>query len=433
MMPDRYDEIKKRAATKKIIEYVNPDLNMQPIDVEASAPIQPYNPEPAPIIQPEKNQSTDLSFLPDLAASAGPGLLALLGGASPKIVSEQFDKGNRYAQGRGTQEEITKDKIMQIDVNGEPQNILARDAVGKKPFIPGKTITGSTSGTGGNVQSARSYSNKKTGEIVDVYLSRNGLIYRAGDNEATGKPISADVLASEYVPFKGFATANIENAFGDKTVTQMQRTNPSQKVTVGGAKGYGSMVGVPTEGIKQTEKSLDEHNKRVGDLELKASDLKSSIAILENKDATPTELTAARESLIRSISTEPRLTDEDVARAMGNDFRSLYSQFKNAVKNRGLGEMNPEQRAEFIKSAKTLIAKMDQGVQRSYEKMIGESETVPGGKQYLEKKNPALSKKLKKSTAEMEKIKQAAKKAFGNDIDGYNSFIDKKSLELGLR
>jgi len=434
MMPDRYDEIKKRAATKKIVEYVNPELNMEPIALEATPPIEPYQPQQAEQVQPtERAPSSDLSFLPDLAASAGPGILALLGGASSNVVSQHFDRGNKYAQSRGAQEEVTKDKIMQVDDNGLPLNVLARDAVGRRPFIEPKAgAPGSSGASGGNVQSARSYSNKKTGEIVDVYLARNGLIYRAGDNEATGKPIPADVLATEYVPFKGFATANIENAFGDKSVTQMQRTNPAQKVTVAGAKGYGSMVGVPEEGIKQTEKSLDEHNKRVGDLELKAGDLKSSISILENPTATPTELTAARESLIRAISTEPRLTDEDVARAMGNDFRSLYSQFRNALKNKAFGEMSPVQRQEFIKSAKTLIKKIDQGVQRSYEKMMGESATVPGGKSYLEKKTPELSKKSKKATAEIEKIKQAAKKAFGNDIDGYNSFIEKKSLELGL-
>lgn len=379
-----------------------------------------------------KQVSGDYGYIPDLVASAGPSLLALIGGASPGIVSQHIDRGNQYAQARGKQEEVTKDKMTQIDVNGEPMNVLARDALGEKPYIQPPRSAGASGAPSGNVQSTMTYSNKKTGEISNFYLSRNGLIYRVGDNEANGNPVPPEKIAADYVPFKGFATANIEDAYGNKNVTQMQRTNPGQKVSVAGAKGYGSMVGVPTEGIKQTEKSLDEHNKRVGDIENKLSDLKSSIPILENPASTPTELTAAREALIRSISTEPRLTDEDVARAMGNDFRSLFAQTRNALGNKAFGDMSPKQRQEFLTSAKTLINRMDQGVQRSYDKMTKETSTVPGGKGYIEKKTPVQAQKSKASKAELEKIKQAAKKAFGNDKTMYDKFVEKKTRELGL-
>src|SRR5690554_4654046 len=45
-----------------------------------------------------------IDFMPDLIASAGPSVLALLGGASADVVTSQMDRANQYAKSRADRE-----------------------------------------------------------------------------------------------------------------------------------------------------------------------------------------------------------------------------------------------------------------------------------------------------------------------------------------
>lgn len=427
MMPDRYDELRKRLMAQDS-STTTPDT-MGEQDIGSPDNVQPTQPAQDEQQIPPKDVQAGLGYIPDLAAAVGPGLLATLGGASPRVASSLFDQGNKYAQGRGAQEEVTKNKLTTaIGKDGKPVYVNTRDAVGLQQYIkPNRMLD-----TSQNVQSTATYSNKQTGELANFYIARNGLIYRVGENETNGKPISPDFLAQNYVPFKGYASAETVDPYGTKVVTQTQRSLPSQVDVIAKTPGYGAMVGVPTEGIKETEKSLDEHNKRIGDLELKRNDLKSSLSIFNNPSATPTELTAARESLIRSITPEPRLTDEDVKRAMGNDFRSVFSQVRNMLSNKTFEQMSTAERAEFIKASNTLIDKMNKGIQRSYDKMLQESSTVPGGQGYLQKKTQPNVQMKRSTQAQFDQIKRAAAQEFGAGTDLYNKFVAKKALDLGI-
>lgn len=364
--------------------------------------------------------------LGDAAVAAVPTLMNLLGKGSSIEQANRITDANKYLQNRGAANaaELKDIKTISNEI-GEPEFIKAEDSIGMKAYEAPKA--GKTAADlAGHVHSAQKVFNVDTAERGLKVLYKNGtskIINSTGEESTGGK----------WEPDLGVGVVTSEDMYGSKKTKQWNKNTPTgDKKIVTQQPGYGSTQGVPTEGIKQAEKSLDEHNKRIGDLELKRSDLQSSLSIMSNPNATPTELTAARESLIRSISTEPRLTDNDVARAMGNDFRSLYAQLRNSISNKAYGDMSPEQRSEFLKSAKTLISKIDSGIGRSHQKMMEESSTVPGGKNYLEKKTKTQVQKSKAKQAELIEMKNKAKKFFGNNVDAYNKFIAKKQEELGI-
>ncbi len=378
------------------------------------------------------NNSLDPAMVADLAASAGPSLLALLGGASPAVVSGLLDKGNQYAMKRGAQEEVTKDKIAIIEEDGLPKNVLVRDSLGKKPYYQQKAASALGGSSDQNVQSKMVFSNKKTGELLSTYLARNGKMYRVGETPDMAEALDPNKLNQEYVPFIGFGTAKSKDMYGGESVTQFQKTLPSKKVVVGGTQGYAGTQGVPTEGLKATEKSLDEHNKRIGDLELKANTIDDFISVLSNPNANANEIAAAQEAVIRATTTEPRLTDEDVKRAMGDNFKSVFTQLSRALSNKVTGKLQQNQRNDLLKAAQTLSSVMKKGIQRSYEKMQGEVSTIPGASSLVEKRTPDIQKRKKQTQAKMAEIEQIAKKQFGPDKESYNRYIKMKRQELGL-
>ena len=364
--------------------------------------------------------------LGDAAVAAVPTLMNLFGKGNSIEQAGRIADTNKYLQNRGAAKVAELKDIKTISNElGEPEFIKAEDSIGMKAYEAPKS--GKTAADlAGHVHSAQKVFNMDTNERGLKVLYKNGTskIINSVGEESTG---------GRWEPDVGVGVVTNEDMYGGKKTEQWNKNKPSGgNKTVTQQPGYGTTQGVPTEGVKQAEKSLDEHNKRIGDIELKRNDLQSSLGIMSNPNSTPTELTAARESLIRSISTEPRLTDEDVARAMGNDFRSTYAQLRNSISNKAYGDMSPEQRAEFLKSAKTLINKMDSGISKSHQKMMEESSAIPGGKDYLEKKTKTQAQKSKAKQAELITIKNKAKKFFGNNVDAYNKFIAKKQEELGI-
>ena len=384
--------------------------------------------------QPERSVASDFDprMVADLGASLGPSVLALLGGASPNVVSGLMDKGNQYAMKRGAQEEVTKDKISVIDEGGLPLNVLTRDSVGKRPYYQAKAGALSGGQKDQNVQSKMTFANKKTGELMSTYLARNGQMYRVGETPDTANPLDPSVLSNEYVPFFGFGTAKSKSMYGDESVIQFQKTQPEKKTTIGGTQGYAGTQNVPTEGLKVFEKSQDEFNKIAVPLEQKRKSLNDAINIIGNKNSTSTEMAAAQEAIIRGIINDPILTEGDVPRAMGDNYKSLFKQVTNAVSRKAVGSMNQTERADMLKSAKSLATMLDTGISSMYEKFKGEVSTIPGASDLAKKRNPQIEKRSKANQAELIRIKEIAKKQFGNDKKAYDSYIKLKQNQLGL-
>lgn len=331
MMPDRYDELRKRLA----VEQLKPQMGQEPtelftqddIDIEGIPPVAQEQPSPAPE-SPARNPSgmdaQSAMYIGDLAASAGPGLLSLLGGGSPAVVSNLMDKGNKYAQNRGAQEEITKANTSVIDDNGEPLNVRTRDAMGKKPYYPSRS--GSLSNLGSVVSGVpANMFNPKTGDRAKVQQYKDGTAFRYG----TKIPIT-DI--GDWQQDLGVANATGTDVYGTKTQDQYNKNQPSGMTRVKTTQGLGEYMGhIPQ---KEAESRLKDANKS----KVKTAE---SIATLQELKAHRNTLATTNDSMTFSIAmgnilrtVEKRLSDEEQQRFLGNDYRGILGNASNYIQGK---------------------------------------------------------------------------------------------------
>lgn len=369
----------------------------------------------------------------DLAASLGPSVLAILGGASPAVTTSLLDKGNQYAMNRGKQEEITKDKLVEVENEmGDPENVLARDAVGMKPYERPLLGRGGAGANGTTVHNKLQFTNKKTGELRYAYMNKDGKSYWLGETPDTGaQPLDANIL-NEYIPFAGYGTVTNKDMYDNITVQQYPKANPQQKTTVGGSQGYAGLVGVPQKGLEEANKAQDDFDKVVVPIRQKISNLDGNIGILRGSSSTPTQKTAAREAIIRGVISDPILTDSDVARSMGEDYRALIDSFKNTFSKKIGGKMSDAEQEDMLKAYATIKSNLERGIITRYGSMKDRLSTVPGAAPVVSERNKETEKMINQKKAQLESIKQVAKRRFGDNKKLYDAYINQKKLEMGI-
>lgn len=405
-------------------DYAGPpplDLNFKPAQFE-EMPVTEEAPEPREYQQKDNSNQ----YLGDLAASAGPGLLALLGGASASVVSPLFDKGNAYAMKRGAQEEVTKANTSVIDNNGEPLNVRTRDALGEKPYYQSRLSTMKENGSSLLVNGipAKMY-NPLTGERSLIQGYKDGTAYRFGTKDQV-----TDI--GTWQPDMGVGGATATDPYGRKTQEQFDKNKPTKKQTVRDTPGYGNLLGAPLKTIDKVDRITDKYSKDTDILETKKNELNNAVNIFRNPKSGPTELTAAREALIRSITTEPRLTDSDVERALGNDFRPLLAQLGSQLSNKAFGEMSDKQKQDFLAGASTLIRRFDNALNFAYDKSKQRANALPGGKSLFESQTPKRTKSARESEADLISVERAAAKRYGKNTPNYNKFMEFKKAKMGM-
>lgn len=340
MMPDRYDEIRKR----KMLED-SQVMDLEPLDMPYDLPALATEPEVEPTRKPasEGMDGQSAMYLGDAVASAGPALLSLFGGGSPAVVSSLFDKGNQYAQKRGAQEEITKANTSVIDRDGQPLNIRSRDAIGEKPYY--QTKLGLGMGANGVRQfQPLTLKNVKTNEIVVARQNANGYF------DAEGVPYDMKT----WLPFKTEDLIREKTVQGGSSVTARDKyTGKLNKVT--SKAGIGDVMGGVSKeeavsGIKSAEKAKEKSYKQLEAIE----GARRSITILDKPNLTPEEAASGIFAIIKANNGE-RLSDSDYAMARGTEFKSLLRQFEDWSDGKILGQINPKIIQAYKEVAKSTI------------------------------------------------------------------------------
>jgi hypothetical protein len=356
MMPDRYDELRKRLAVKRIRPIMSEPtvmedspLDLEPLQVEGTyqkkiepvAPIEEIPVEPVER-QPSSMDGQSAMYLGDLAASAGPSILALLGGASPSITTSLMNKGNQYAVGRGKQEEITKDKISVIDNNGSPENILTRDAVGKKPYYQSKL---------GGVNGGREFApvavkNLITGKTMVAKTAGGGYYH----------PTKGEMLDPEvWLPFK---TDDIirEKTLQGGSITQARDKYTGKLAAVSSKAGVGDRFGGISKeeaqaGIGDARKAKDKSTASVEAYE----NARSANQMLSDPTLTPEKAAAGIYRIVKAINGE-RVSDSDYANLRGVEFKSYIRQVEDWASGKLNSRPSPKAIDAFRQISKQIMS-----------------------------------------------------------------------------
>ena len=152
--------------------------------------------------------------------------------------------------------------------------------------------------------------------------------------------------------------------------------------------GYGTLTKTPINTAKGVDKIIDTYEKDTTILNTKLNELNNATSVFKKRGASPTELTSAREALIRAVTTESRLTDEDVERALGNDYRDILSQVGGVLTNKTFGELSVAQRQDFLKGIDMLGKRLQGAIEFAKNKAKTRSSGLPQGKGYFESQIP---------------------------------------------
>jgi len=371
-MPNKYDQLRKKASLQK-------PINMKAIDVDGTYKGEPLdlNFKPAqfeemPVTEeapePREYQQKDNSnmYLGDLAASAGPGLLALLGGASPSVTTSLFDKGNVYAMKRGAQEEVTKANTSVIDINGEPLNVRTRDALGEKPFYPSRLASGNQ---GANDRVFPPITLKNVNKSSPDYGKTVGALSKSSGyfNPETNERYSMN----DWLPFRQDVVLREKTIQGGqvvKVVNPYNMTGSSPKV-ISSQSGLGDNFGGLSKeeamsGIKSAEKGKAAAQKPVEAYQ----NALSAYETLSSPNLTPEKAAAGIVSIVKATNGE-RLSDTDYANLRGEEFKSYVRIFEDWSSGKIVGEINPKIIAAYLEVSEDVMRNKKreaQAIKRNY-------------------------------------------------------------------
>lgn len=367
MMPDRYDELRKRAATLGVVpsdpnspiqisqnKTGDPRLDMDTIELEApykgeDNSIKEYNPEPAQPTISQRNAGMDPSsamYLGDLAASAGPGLLSLFGGGSPAVVSNLMDKGNTYAMNRGTQEEITKKNLSVVaDEDGNPIYTRTRDALGQEPYFQPKGVAANQP--------------RRFQPIILKNVNKDSPDFKKikGATQTSEGYFDQDgnkLNLNEWLPFKPDDLIKQRTVQGGSVVQSRDKYSGST-APVAGQRGLGdTMGGVSKEQaqamLKDASKSKTEKAKRIGDVE-NLKRIRDTLSV----DSQPEEVAQGIEKLKRLAGGENRLSDIESQVFGGDKYKTYFTQAKEWASGKIGGRPNPRVVEAYKEIAQRII------------------------------------------------------------------------------
>lgn len=310
---------------------------------EESAPIEePIEREPA-------SKGYDLGGFEDVVATGAGPLLAFLGGASPAVFNMHMKKANDAAKIIGDEAKVTKDKIAVVeDKNGNPENILVKDSLGRKPYYQ-KKATG--------VQQTRQFQpvtlkNVNTGEIRGAKVNANGYFDQ--------NDIPYDM--NEWLPFK------TDDLIRERTMQGGSKVTARDKYT-GKLKGVSAQMGLgdrfggvskeeATSGINQTEKGRQAALEPLEAFE----NARFAYESLGAREMTPQKAAAAMTVLAKAINKD-KVSDADFVHLKGEAFKSYITQFEEWAQGKIGGQVPPQAIQAFRQIAREIMIMKQQEAQ----------------------------------------------------------------------
>lgn len=286
--------------------------------------------------------SKSAALIADIGAASLPAVSALLGRASPRTITDQFNYANNYAKTRGQGLVPSKQNLTTLEgPDGEPYYELAEESLGEKPYYQPRS-----SGAGGG--QTRQFQpitlkNIDTGEVVGAIQNANGYF----------NPEGQQYDMTRWLPFKTDDLLKEKTVTGGSTITARDKYTGAKK-PVSARSGLGDYYGgIPKEeavsGIKAGEKAKASSQKALE----AANGADRAYAILSRPNLSP-ELAAQGIFAIIKANNGERLSDSDYAQARGDEFKSYLRQAEEWASGKIKGDISPRIIAAYAEAAKLM-------------------------------------------------------------------------------
>ncbi len=428
MMPDRYDELRKRLLVQRpVAQTEDPQIDYNQAVDDSGMPIEkapvpivpPVTPESRRALQDKQDMNRTLS---NLIVAAGPSLLGFGRGTAAEQ-SSRFDQSNKYLQNIGTLEADKLKKLKEIkNESGQPEFIAESNAIGMEPYQI-KTPGGIDGGAAKSFTTFDVYRPTTQERFNVVFNSRIGKYQDANGDSVSMEP--TDIL--KPVANKIIKTEDVGGTVKVKQYNQYDKQPTSQIVT---EPGLGPKYGVGTKGQGESiEKGVAEGQKEYQAYSGAIQDIKSATnTIKSGKNARA--LSAAIYSLVRSVEPKGVLTEQDFSVISGNAYMPTLQQVEDFVAKKFSGNLE-EVRASFGGLAEDIQKRLEKRIISIPERF------APGSKQAQDAIKSVIPqdemKKIKnQDKAKLIQIESEAKKFFGKNKNAYDGFMAKKKQELGL-
>jgi hypothetical protein len=441
MMPDRYDELRKRLLlsdqaqikpqmgeqtqlNEDLIEQVIPDEYIAPPQEEVQAQVSRAPAMSAPESRRASLATEDANRnLANLITAAGSSLTGFMGGTAAEQ-SSRFSKGNEYLKNIGTLEAARLKGLKEIkNEDGNPEFIAEANAVGMEPYHQVKTLGSGSNGAANSFKLAtlynpndRSYKsikhNSRTGGILD--LSDNIFIPEEG---SIVQPVANKLIKTEDVG--GTVTVAPYNQY-DKNQTPPVVTKP----------GLGPKYGVGTKGQGEAiEKGIAEGQKEYQAFSGSIKDIESASRTIKNGNNVRA-MSAAIYSLVRSVEPKGVLTEQDFQVISGSSYMPTLQEIEDFLGKKFTGNLE-EMRSSFGGLADDIKNRLEQRMESIPSRFAPESKQAQDAIRSVIPQDK-IKEGVRVKKAKLIQIETQAKKFFGNDKNAYNGFLNKKKQELGL-
>lgn len=346
MMPDRYDELKKR----KLLEEAMPSQE-EPVDYSEGDTI-----EQKLLNSPQEKQLTGSDeriyntkeldrnkAYGDLAVAATPYLMSLFNssGSAPEIAN-RYASANKYLQNRALADQVHKKELVSIsNEEGSPEYVRAEDALGMEPYYQPKGSVASSLVKG----VPHKMFNPITGERAIISVGNDNIARRIGS------PDPMDI--SHWIQDLGVGSATGTDISGTKTQEQYEKGAPElPKKQIKSTTGLGAHMGVGTKieaetRIKEAQKGMEksaESEKNLANLDIAEQTVKRT------KDPMVFAIVVGK--ALRTI--EKRLSDKEQDTFMGGKYKSFALQAREIGSGKFKGEIPESIRQNALNAIRLL-------------------------------------------------------------------------------
>ena len=365
MMPDRYDELRKRL----LVSQDQPQIDYNQAVDDSGIPIDRVPAQVEPVATPESRRDLQAKAdtnraLANAIVAAGSSLTGFMGGTATEQ-SSRFNQSNKYLQNIASLEADKLKKLKEIkNEAGQPEFIAESNAIGMEPYhAPLKPVAGSLiSGMLMKGQPAK-FINKETGDVISLAVGPDNVVRRLGHQE----PFD---LTDKWVPHEGYSTPSGVDVFGSKTTDIVAKAAPNIKRNAKSTQGLGSyMGGIPLEEAKSRLKEAAKGKEKVAE----------SLAIIGELEASEKKLSKTNDAMTFSIgvgqalrTVEKRLSEDEQKRFMGDSYRSVFQNAENYLQGK-MGIIPPNIREGVLEAIKYLKQK-EQGKVKSNQKSYSSAE-----------------------------------------------------------
>jgi hypothetical protein len=342
MMPDRYDELRKRLLIGQqdapAVDYNQAVDDMgEPIARAVAAEAPPVTPESRRALQDKADMTRNLS---NLIVSAGSTLTGFGRGTAAEQ-SSRFSQGNEYLKNIGNIEAEKLKKLKEIrNEDGDAEFIAESNAIGMEPYHQLKTVQAAKAAKAEQDRQFQpvTIKNKNTDEVLVAVQNGRGYFDRE-----TGEPYDL----REWLPFKSPIILREKTVQGGSVAKAVDPYDTKKTPKISSQRGVGDDFG----GV-----SADQAKGMLGDARKGKDKSIKAVEAYQNASAALVDLsvpslTAERAAagivkIVKATNGE-RVSDSDYLNLRGSEFKSYIREVEDWASGKVVGKPSDKAIAAF--------------------------------------------------------------------------------------